>query len=72
MIKKITEHVCFLVGHHHTYTNIDDIDYQILIEADFLVNAYEDSLNKTSIQNIKSKIIKTKTGTMYLEKMFLE
>ena len=36
--KAIIERVCYLVGHHHTYNNIDGIDYQILVEADFLVN----------------------------------
>ena len=29
------ERVKYLVGHHHTYDNIDGLDYQILIEADF-------------------------------------
>ncbi len=29
------------VSHHHTYTDIDGIDYQILIEADYIVNASE-------------------------------
>ena len=33
--------ICYLVGHHHTYADIDGIDYQILVEADFLVNFYE-------------------------------
>ena len=28
----------YLVGHHHTYKDIDGLDYQILVEADFLVN----------------------------------
>lgn len=32
----------YLVSHHHTYNAIDGIDYQILVEADFLVNLYED------------------------------
>ena len=27
--------------HHHTYTGVDGIDYQILLEADYLVNADE-------------------------------
>jgi len=27
------ERVCYLVGHHHTYSNIDGMDYQILVEA---------------------------------------
>lgn len=44
--EKIIERVCFLVGHHHTYNMIDGLDYQILVEADFLVNAYEDNLSK--------------------------
>ena len=26
----VTERVAYLVGHHHTYTNIDGMDYQIL------------------------------------------
>ena len=34
----IVERICFLIGHHHTYDNIDGLDYQILVEADFLVN----------------------------------
>ena len=37
------ERICWLVGHHHTYHVSDDLDYQILIEADFLVNLYEDN-----------------------------
>lgn len=52
---EIIERVCFLVGHHHTYNAVDGIDYQILIEADFLVNAYEDNLSKAAILNIKNK-----------------
>ena len=34
------ERVSYLVGHHHTYTGIDGADYQILVEADFLVNLF--------------------------------
>ena len=34
----LIDRVCYLVGHHHTYTDIDRADYQILVEADFLVN----------------------------------
>ena len=34
----IVDRVCFLIAHHHTYNNIDAMDYQILVEADFLVN----------------------------------
>jgi hypothetical protein len=34
--------ICFLIGHHHTYTKIDGPDFQILVEADFPVNIDED------------------------------
>lgn len=39
--EKVPERVCYLVGHHHTYTDMDEMDYQILVEADFLVNLYK-------------------------------
>lgn len=67
---EIIERVCFLVGHHHTYNAVDGIDYQILIEADFIVNAYEDNLSKAAILNIKNKIFKTKTGTNILKQLY--
>ncbi len=66
----IIERVCYLVGHHHTYNMIDGADYQILVEADFLVNAYEDSLSKESIINARDKLFKTKTGIKMLNDIF--
>jgi len=59
---EIIDRVCWLIAHHHTYTGIDGIDYQILIEADFLVNAYEDNMPLESIHSFKEKIFATKTG----------
>ncbi|NLP26108.1 MAG: HD domain-containing protein, partial [Clostridiales bacterium] len=32
--ENLIERVCYLIGHHHTYIDIDGIDYQILIESD--------------------------------------
>lgn len=66
----IIERVCFLVGHHHTYEGVDGLDWQILLEADFLVNAYEDNLSKESILSFREKVFKTKTGTLLLNDMF--
>ena len=40
----VSERVQYLIAHHHTYDSIDGIDYQILVEADFLVNIMEDNL----------------------------
>ncbi len=38
----VSERVQYLIAHHHTYGNIDEMDYQILVEADFLVNIMEE------------------------------
>ena len=38
--------VAYLVGHHHTLTDIKGMDYQILIEADYIVNASENGYSK--------------------------
>lgn len=60
--KEIIMRVCYLISHHHTYTDITEIDYQILIESDFIVNIYEDNLSIKQIESIKEKIFKTKSG----------
>ncbi len=65
------ERICYLIAHHHTYENINGIDYQILVEADFLVNIYEDMLSQEAILSIKEKIFKTKEGIRLLEEMYL-
>ena len=45
--------------------------YQILVEADFLVNADEDRLSSDAIENFKEKIFKTTTGISVLENNYL-
>ena len=68
---KITERVCYLVGHHHTYTNIEGMDYQILVEADFLVNLYEDHSNMETVNSVYHKIFRTESGKQICKTMFL-
>lgn len=65
------ERVCWLIAHHHTYKNIDSIDYQILVEADFLVNIYEDEMSMGTIKNISEEIFKTKSGLSILNNLYL-
>ena len=69
--EKFIDRVCYLIGHHHTYGEIDGIDYQILIEADFLVNIYEDEIKDIQIRSIKEKYFKTKAGTQFLTDLYL-
>ena len=56
------DRICYLVGHHHTYTGIDGADYQILVEADFLVNLYEDAVGPEGIRHARDTIFRTKAG----------
>ena len=64
--------VCNMVGRHHTYTGIDSLSLQILIEADFLVNIFEDGMSDTAIASVKEKIFRTAEGTRLLEEMYEE
>jgi len=70
--REIVDRVSYLVGHHHTYKNIDGLDYQILVEADFLVNVYEHEMDRKEIESVRKNIFKTATGIKFLEKMFLK
>lgn len=45
--KDFVEEVCDLVARHHTYTGVDRLTLRILIEADFLVNAYEEGFRRS-------------------------
>ena len=64
--EEIIKRVCYLISHHHTYTDIIETDYQILVEADFIVNIYEDDLSRKQIESIKEKIFRTESGTEIL------
>ena len=64
------DRICYLVGHHHTYSNIDGLDYQILVEADFLVNFYEDGLSEEAIAHTVAKIFRTVSGKALAKSMF--
>lgn len=66
----ISERVQYLIAHHHTYNNIDGIDYQILVEADFLVNLYEDDAGNRAIDKAYKRIFKTETGKKIFRLMF--
>ncbi len=68
----LIERVCWLVGHHHTYHALQEMDHQILVEADFLVNAYEEELSSASIQSVLHKIFKTNAGKLLMQTMFCE
>lgn len=67
---KFVERVCWLVGHHHTYDGVDGIDYQILLEADFLVNADEGKASPEAIRKMYEKVFRTHGGRKLLKAMY--
>lgn len=67
----VVERVCWLIAHHHTYTDIQGLDYQILVEADFLVNAYEDEMDEDAVRTVRNKLFRTQTGIELLDLLYL-
>lgn len=66
------ERISWLVAHHHTYTGVDSIDHQILLEADFLVNADESHYTCSTIENFRQRVFQTATGIRLLNSMYRE
>lgn len=66
------ERISWVVGHHHTYTNVDGLDHQILLEADFLVNADESGYARAAIETARSQIFQTVSGIRLLDAMYPE
>lgn len=64
------DRVCTLVGEHHTYLPMDGIDHQILVEADFIVNSFENELPRPACQNVYNKIFRTEAGKRVYAVMF--
>ena len=60
------DRVAYLVGHHHTCTGIDGLDYQILVEADYIANASENGYSQENVRNFMAKIMKSKSGKKLL------
>lgn len=68
--KDFVEEVCDLVARHHTYTGVDRLTLRILIEADFLVNAYEEGLSEEAVQAGREKLFTTTTGKRLLQILY--
>ena len=62
--------VIFLVGHHHTLKDVTGSDYQILLEADYIVNADESNYSKSNIYNAMGEFFKTTSGIALLKSIY--
>ena len=68
--KELTDRVCWLIGHHHTYSDIQNIDHQILVEADSLVNLAEDHASEESVRHTLKTIFRTGSGIRFLRSIW--
>ena len=64
------ERIKYLIAHHHTYNDIQGLDYQILVEADFLVNLYEDGEPLSAVEKVQERIFKIASGLAVLKSMY--
>ena len=68
--QEMEERIIYLVTHHHTYTNVEGMDYQILLEADYLVNADEAQYDQKAIRTFRNRVFKTKSGIHLLDSIY--
>lgn len=66
------ERIIYIVTHHHTYSGSRGPDYQILLEADFLVNADESERYRKEIKQFRKNVFRTASGLALLDSVFRE
>jgi putative nucleotidyltransferase with HDIG domain len=71
--KEIVEEICDIVGHHHNPRDEETLNFQILYEADWLVNIEEEGLSKDRerIEKIVRMVFRTATGKQLAKKLYL-
>ncbi|MCX6154144.1 MAG: HD domain-containing protein [Candidatus Kapabacteria bacterium] len=71
---EIIERVSYIVGHHHTMSAIDGLDFQVIWEADALVNIADELTfleDKERLGKHIEKNFSTFTGKKLAEEMYL-
>jgi HD superfamily phosphodiesterase len=66
----LIQRVCWLIAHHHEDQSIVDIDHQILVEADFLVNAFEYAMPARTIVDTGKSVFRTAAGRLLLSQVY--
>ncbi|MEN3186574.1 MAG: HD domain-containing protein [Atribacterota bacterium] len=69
--KDVIDRVLFLVGHHHDFAAVDGLDFQILIEADMLVNLADEKWDRARLAQFIRDFFKTRKGRELAEEKYL-
>lgn len=64
--QEVIDKVCFLIAHHHTTQGVNSAPWQILLEADFLVNMIEGHMRSEAIDTYRDKVFRTAEGLRLL------
>ncbi len=68
--EEMLNRIVYIVSHHHTPQAADGIDFQILLEADYLVNADESGFSEANIRNTMEQMFQTDTGKKLLKSIY--
>jgi hypothetical protein len=68
---RVVERVLYLVGNHHNFDRVDEIDFQVLIEADMLVNLEEEKLEGDKLRSFIESFFKTAPGLDMAKRKYL-
>ena len=71
--REIVDEVCDMIGHHHSPREEESLNFQILYEADWLVNLEEEGISKDrqKLETVIAKVFKTATGKDLAQKVYL-
>jgi putative nucleotidyltransferase with HDIG domain len=71
--KEMIEEICDIIGHHHSPREEETLDFQILYEADWLVNIEEEGTSKDreKVEKLIMKVFKTVTGKDLAERLYV-
>jgi predicted HD phosphohydrolase len=67
------EHVCCIVGNHHSARDIDSAEFNCIWDADWIANIPDEcgKMDKDELRAFIGKVFRTKTGRETAEKLYL-
>ncbi|MGQ9474121.1 MAG: HD domain-containing protein [Candidatus Caldatribacteriaceae bacterium] len=71
--QEVVDRVVFLVGHHHDLSSVDGCDFQILVEADMLVNLAneKEKMSAEELPQFINSFFRTSKGRWFAEEKYL-
>jgi putative nucleotidyltransferase with HDIG domain len=71
--KQVIDEVCDIIGHHHSPREKETLHFQILYEADGLVNIEEEGIskNREKVEQLIRRVFRTVTGKRLAEELYL-